>query len=282
LLLVLILVWNGSVIAINNFGYTLPLVMIIKILLAPFRLLYCMYAFISFVVIMLFIFPVAVIASFWGKVKGGNVIYRASHFWADCWMFSIGIRHKNIFISPVNANKQYIFIANHISYLDIPMIFKSIRKKKFRVLGKIEMKKVPVFGFIYKNAVIMVDRSNHTTRSKSVRQLKSVLQKGISLFIFPEGTFNETHHPLKDFYDGAFRMAIETNTPIKPIIFPDTYDRMNYKSLFMLNPGKCRAIFLDEIDVTELTLEDVQTLKQRVYKQMETALIENKVRWIES
>lgn len=256
--------------------------MIIKILSAPLRLLYCAYAFISFVLLMLLVFPVAVIASFWGKVKGGNVIYHASHFWADCWMFSIGIRHKNIFLSPVAPKKQYIFIANHISYLDIPMIFKSIRKKKLRVLGKIEMKKVPVFGFIYKNAVVMVDRSNHTTRSKSVRQLKSVLQKGISIFIFPEGTFNETHHPLKDFYDGAFRMAIETNTPIKPIIFPDTYDRMNYKSLFMLNPGKSRAIFLDEISVDEFTLEDVQTLKQKVYKQMETALIEYKVRWIKA
>ena len=256
--------------------------MIIKILSAPFRLLYCIYAFISFVLIMLLVFPVAVVASFWGKVKGGNIIYRASHFWADCWMFSIGIRHKNIFLSPVDTNTQYIFIANHISYLDIPMIFKSIRKKKFRVLGKIEMKNVPVFGFIYKNAVIMVDRTNHTTRAKSVRQLKSVLQKGISIFIFPEGTFNETHQPLKDFYDGAFRMAIETNTPIKPIIFPDTYDRMNYKSLFLLNPGKCRAIFLEEISVSEFTLENVQTLKQKVYQQMETALIDYKANWIKA
>ena len=122
------LAWNGNAIAINNLGYTLLLVMIIKILLAPLRLLYCIYAFISFIVIMLLVFPVAVVASFWGKVKGGNVIYRASHFWADCWMFSIGIRHKNIFLSPVDTNKQYIFIANHILILRADIIKSATRK----------------------------------------------------------------------------------------------------------------------------------------------------------
>jgi 1-acyl-sn-glycerol-3-phosphate acyltransferase len=222
---------------------------------------------------MLLVFPVAIVASFWGKVKGGNVIYKASYFWGKCWMFSIGIRAKNIYLSPHDHNKQYIFIGNHISYLDIPMVFVSIKKQKFRILGKMEMKKVPIFGFIYKNAVVMVDRTNHITRATSVRQLKSVLQKGISIFIYPEGTFNETHKPLKDFYDGAFRIAIETKTPIKPILFPDTYDRMNYKSLFLLNPGKCRAIFLDEIDVSEFSSNDIQILKQKVYDQMEAALI---------
>lgn len=245
----------------------------IKILLAPVRFLYCLYAFISFFVLMLFVFPVAIVASFWGKIKGGNVIYKASYFWGKCWMFSIGIRTKNIYLSPHDHNKQYIFIGNHISYLDIPMVFVSIKKQKFRILGKMEMKKVPIFGFIYKNAVVMVDRTNQRTRATSVRQLKSVLQKGISIFIYPEGTFNETHKPLKDFYDGAFRIAIETKTPIKPILFPDTYDRMNYKSLFLLNPGKCRAIFLDEIDVSEFSSDDIQILKQKVYDQMEAALI---------
>jgi 1-acyl-sn-glycerol-3-phosphate acyltransferase len=256
--------------------------MVPNILLAPVRFLYCLYAFISFLILMLLVFPVALIASFWGKVKGGNVIYKVSHFWGNYWLFSIGIRTKNIFAFPPDYGKQYIFIANHISYLDIPMVFTSIKNQKFRILGKMEMKKVPIFGFIYKNAVIMVDRTNHTTRSTSVRQLKSVLQKGISIFIFPEGTFNETRKPLKDFYDGAFRIAIDTKTAIKPILFPDTYDRMNYKSLFMLNPGKCRAVFLEEIDVSEFFPDDIQTLKQKVYDQMETALLNLKAKWVEA
>jgi 1-acyl-sn-glycerol-3-phosphate acyltransferase len=42
--------------------------------------------------------------------------------------------------------------------------------------------------------------------------------------MFPEGTFNETNAPLKDFYDGAFRIAIETKTAVKPVLFLDAYE----------------------------------------------------------
>ncbi len=231
---------------------------------------------------MLLVFPVVVVCTFWGKTTGGNIIYKLCRFWTDGWMFCIGIRHKNIFEEGVDKNKQYIFIANHISYLDIPVILKTIRHHSIRVLGKYEMKRVPVFGFIYRSAVVMVDRSNPGGRSKSVRVLKSVLGKGISVFIYPEGTFNETHKPLKDFYDGAFRIAIETQTPIKPMLFLDTYSRLNYKSIFSLNPGRSRTVFLEEVSVHGLTYNDVQALKDKVYHQMETMLIEYSAPWVNS
>ena len=63
------------------------------------------------------------------------------------------------------------------------------------------MEKVPVFGFLYRNAVVMVDRSDAHKRAKSVMQLKSVIKKGISVVIAPEGTFNMTHHPLLELSD---------------------------------------------------------------------------------
>ena len=110
--------------------------------------------------------------------------------------------------------------------------------------------------------------------------LKSILKKGISIFIYPEGTFNETHQPLKDFYDGAFRIAIETKTPIRPILFLDTYDRMHYKTVFSLMPGRSRAIFLDEVSVEEFSLKDVAALKNKVYAQMERKLLEYGATWI--
>ena len=68
-----------------------------------------------------------------------------------------------------------------------------------------------------------------------------------------------TNKPLKEFYDGAFRLAMETHTPIKPVLFLDTYDRMNYKSMFSLTPGKCRIVYLEEISVTDLKIGDAQT-----------------------
>ena len=89
-----------------------------------------------------------------------------------------------------------------------------------------------------------------------------------------------TGHPLKEFYDGAFKIAIETQTPIKPILFLDTYDRLNYHSIFSLTPGKSRAVYLEEISVSEYTVKDVKLLKEKVYKRMEEKLLSYKVSWV--
>ena len=112
--------------------------------------------------------------------------------------------------------------------------------------------------------------------------LRSILKKGISIVVFPEGTFNMTPDPLKDFYDGAFRVAIDAKIPIKPFIFPDVYDRMNYKSIFSLTPGKNRAIFLEEISVEGLTQQDLPVLKKQVYDLMDKKLREYKASWIKA
>ena len=228
---------------------------------------------------MFIIVPFVVIASFFGRIRGGNAIYRICTFWADTWFLLIGIYHRNYYEVPHDKSKQYIFVANHISYIDAPILAKALRQH-VRVLGKVETSKVPVFGYIYRKAVVTVDRSNASARANSVRILKSVLKKDISIFIFPEGTFNETHQPLKSFYDGAFKLAIEMQTPIKPVLFLDAYDRMCYEKFFHLTPGRSRAIFLKEISTTGLTMADLQQLKTQVYAVMEAKLIEHNAPWI--
>jgi 1-acyl-sn-glycerol-3-phosphate acyltransferase len=249
-----------------------------RTLLKLMQLIYCVYALLLFVALMLVIFPFVLAASFFGRIKGGNAIYRLCMFWGDCWFLLTGIRHKNIYETPAD-DKQYIYVANHISYLDAPVIVKTLRKP-IRALGKYEMAKVPVFGYIYKYAIVMVDRTNAEKRARSVRELKAVLRKGISIFIFPEGTFNLTGKPLKDFYDGAFRIAIETQTPIRPLLFLDAYSRMNYETIFSLTPGRCRSVFLEPIPVDGLSMQDLSALKERVYEAMEEKLIEYGAAWI--
>jgi 1-acyl-sn-glycerol-3-phosphate acyltransferase len=98
--------------------------------------------------------------------------------------------------------------------------------------------------------------------------------------VFPEGTFNTTGQPLKEFYDGAFRIAIETGTPIKPVLFLDMYDRMHYDSVFTLSPGRSRAVFLPEVPVEGLTLADVAGLREKIYRVMEEELVKRKASWI--
>ena len=242
-----------------------------KKLLRVLQVFYCIYALLLFVALMFVALIFVLLFSLFGKVRGGNMIYKVCNAWAVIWYILIGMRHREIYEAAVDKKSHYIFVANHISYMDIPAIVRSIHQP-VRVLGKYEMVKYPVFGLIYRMAAVVVDRSNAERRAKSVRALKSALKHEISIFIFPEGTFNETGAPLKYFYDGAFRIAIETQTPIKPLLFIDTHERMHYRGFFELTPGINRTVFLEDVPVVEYTMSQVAELRQRVYSIMEEGL----------
>jgi 1-acyl-sn-glycerol-3-phosphate acyltransferase len=236
------------------------------------QITYSIYALLTFICIMLVVLPFVLLSLLAGKIKGGNIIYRICKLWAKVWYFFIGIKHQDIFEATHDASRQYIFVANHISYIDVPPAVISL-KQAYRVLGKYEMVKYPIFGWIYRSAVILVDRSSPEMRAKSFRALKAALARGISIFIFPEGTFNETDKPLKEFFDGAFRLAIDTQTPIKPLLFVDTNERLNQYDIFSLTPGLSRVVYLAEISVHGYTKSDVQKLKQLTYNAMEAGLL---------
>ncbi len=237
------------------------------------RFLYGIYAFTSFGLLLLIIFPAVLLATFFGQPLAGNFTLAASRWWADAWLFMIGISHRNMVEAPIEKDKSYVYVSNHISYLDIPLIFKAIRTNKLRVLGKEEMKKIPIFGVIYSLAVITVNRSSPEKRKKSVQKLIKMLNHHISIFVFPEGTFNETSDPLKFFYNGAFRVAIETGKPIKPVVFLDAKWLMHYSSIWNIRPGRSRAVILPEIQTAHLNLNELELLKEQTYQVMEAALL---------
>ena len=244
--------------------------------------IYTLYALFWFAFFTLLAFPLVLIFSFFGRRRGGNLICSMARIWADIWYFVLGIRHENIFESSYDPSRNYIFLFNHISYMDIPCLFKAIRKQPFRVLGKEEIKKIPVFGFIYSRGAVMVDRGDTMRRARSVRALKSLLKHHISIGIFPEGTFNETGKALKSFYDGAFRIAIETQTPIKPVLFLDNYNILNNREMLSLKHGRSRAVFLEEISPEGFNLKQISLFKQKVYTIMENKLKDYRVSWIQS
>lgn len=248
-------------------------------LLAPLRWLYLAYALILFLVLMIPVFIWSAIVVNFGRIRGGNLVYRACYYWSKTWCTLIFIRHRNYYEQRMEKGKAYIFVANHNSYLDAAMIPQVVRRP-IRALGKEEMSKIPVFGFIYKYAIVTVNRSSVQGRAKSVYYLKSIIKKGISILVFPEGTFNMSDQPLADFFDGAFRIAIETQTPIKPVLFLDTYDRLHYRSIFSLNPGRSRAVFLPEVSVAGLRNSDTAALKKQVKELMAERLIAYRASWI--
>lgn len=250
-----------------------------KYLLYPFRLLYVAYTLLLFVTIMFVLLPFFIMASWGGPIRGANYIIRLCTVWADSWLFFAGMPHRNIFEVPHDFKKPYIYVANHLSYIDAVLLVKTIRKN-FRPLGRAETTSIPIFGFIYKHAIVTVNRSDPKNRAASVSRLKALLRKGISVFVFPEGTFNMTSAPLKSFYDGAFRIAIETGTPIKPLLFLDGYHRMHYSHPTSIKPGRSRAIFLEEVKVDGFTLEQIPLLKERVQEIMEQKLRAYNAAWI--
>jgi 1-acyl-sn-glycerol-3-phosphate acyltransferase len=249
-----------------------------KIWLNPFRLLYCVYALVVFIAGMLCVLPFVAVFSLQGAKKGGNRIYGICRWWDKVWLFLVGIRSRVFSAEIVDPSRPYVFVSNHISYLDIPMILQAVKRDSLRILGKMELSRVPVFGYIYSRAVVMVDRSSMKDRSRSLRDLRTILADELSVFIFPEGTFNETGKPLKDFYDGAFRIAIEMQTPVQPMLFLDTYDRMNYATIFALCPGRSRVVFLPAVEVEGIA--DAEVLKEKVFAIMEEGLRAYGATWI--
>ena len=239
--------------------------------LRSLQIVYSMYALLCFLVLMFIVLVPVLVSPLLGKVRGGNFVYIVCKGWASVWYFLIGIRYTEMYEAPHDKSRQYIFVANHISYVDIPSAVRVVHQT-IRILGKYEMVKYPVFGIIYRMAAIVVDRSSPERRAQSVRALKAALARHISIFIFPEGTFNETREPLKFFYDGAFRIAIETGTPIKPILFLDTYERMHYRGILELTPGKCRCVYLKEIEASSYSINQINELREKVYADMKEAL----------
>ena len=207
-----------------------------------------------------------------GKEKLSEHVYFICRYWAKILYFFMGIRHSEIFEAPHNFNRAHVFVGNHNSYMDIPSIVQ-LKHQPIRPLGKFESSKIPLFGLIYRQAVVMVDRSDPEKRAQSLRNLKAALEKHISIFIFPEGTFSMTEdYPLKSFYNGAFKLAIEMNIPIQPILLVDSVERMHFSSILSLTPGKHRVVYLENVEVSDYTIDRMNDLKDLVFKKMDEGL----------
>jgi 1-acyl-sn-glycerol-3-phosphate acyltransferase len=235
-------------------------------ILQPF---YTAYVALTFLISFFLLFPFFVLASIGSTIAGRRAIYNIIRYWAKGWFWTIGMPlHIQGHMPP---ERRYVVVANHISYLDTIAIFPAL-PGYFRPLGKIEMAKIPIFGFLYRQIVVMVDRSSVQSRATSMRLMWRALKRESSILIFPEGTFNETGAVLKDFYTGAFRLAISSQTPILPILFTDTVHRWHYSHWWKLWPGQNRAVYLSPVAVAGMTMGDMPALKEKVFRLMEAEL----------
>ena len=99
-------------------------------------------------------------------------------------------------------------------------------------LGKKELSKIPFFGWLTSKWAIWVDRSSPESRKEGSEKLKQILSGGTSVLVAPEGTRNNTDEPLLPFRYGPFRLAIESQIPILPVIIHNAGKLMTRGSLF--------------------------------------------------
>ena len=236
-----------------------------------FQIPYTVFVLATFVASIILAFPLFLVIGFRDTPKARRIITAIVQYWSRGWLWIIGMPIQVSGTFP--QDKKFIIVANHISYLDTVNIYAAI-PEYFRTLAKKDMVKVPLFGFIYKQLAILVDRSSPESRAKSMRLMWRQLRNECHIAVFPEGTFNETEEPMKEFFDGAFRLAINAQVPILPLIFPDTVHRWHFSGWWKLWPGRNRAVFLHPIYVNGLTLKDLPELKEKTRCLMGEKLLE--------
>lgn len=193
-----------------------------------------------------------------------KIFYKIARAWGKTILFVMGFTPVVTTEQEIDPNKSYMFIANHASLIDV-MLMLAVNKNPAVFVGKKELLKIPVFGYVFKKTSIWVDRSSLKSRKEVYERAQRKLNQGLSIIIFPEGLVPEESVILAPFKNGAFRLAIEHQIPIVPMIFYDVKKRFSW-TFFSGWPGKLRVKIHKFIETKGLTLDDMESLKQKAYK----------------
>ena len=226
----------------------------------------------SFVLSFLIIFiPSMFSYLFKDEVKGQNYFILVSRIWMQSWLYLIGCPVKVIGREHFQKNETYVIVYNHNAFLDVPLSAPFVPGGN-KTIAKASFGKVPIFGWFYKRGGIMVDRNKENSRVKSFEEMKNSLKKGIHMCIYPEGTRNRTGNPLKPFYDGAFKLAIDSKKEIIPCVIIGTNKAMPVTKTFYLLPKKLKMIFLKPVSSDNI---DTKSLNKKVFDLMYNEFTKN-------
>lgn len=221
---------------------------------------------------LLFMIPFMIIRRKAEPVRTRRFI-RTSKMWMDIFLTGIGcpltVKGKAHFAT----DKNYIVVCNHNSLMDVPVSCPYVPGGN-KTIAKKEFARTPLFGIMYKMGSVLVDRNNEKSRRDSYQQMKYVLNIGLHMCIYPEGTRNKTAEPLKPFHDGAFRLALETRKEIIPSLLFYTRTAMPSDKTFFLWPHHLEMHFLPPITIQES--DTVTGLKEKVFMLMRDYYISNR------
>ena len=233
------------------------------------RTVHTVYGFFIFILFLILLFPFLLIPILIpSQFKLTGIINR---WWAKLLFIFVFLPYEVECRSKLELKRTYIFCSNHFSYLDIPAM--GLNPVNAIFVGKNDMEKVPLFGFMYRKLHITLDRGSLRSRGNSVLNSLKAIDDGKSLVIYPEGGIVSTETPkMSHFKDGAFRTAIEKQIPIVPVTIPFNWIILPDHRPLRLHRGKVKVIFHRPIETKGMTNSDVKKLKHEVYSTIASEL----------
>ena len=232
-----------------------------------FTILYSFYGLLVFSSLFIF-FSIPLLLGIWFKPLK-KMAYWAHHKIARTFFSLIFIPMKIRYEEGVDLKNQYVIIANHFSYIDIPAL--AALNIPFKFIGKMQVNNIPVLGYIFKNLHIMVDRDSKESRKQTYIDCFRSLDQGYSIGIFPEGGIKTEKVPkMAPFKNGAFAMALEKQVPILPVSLLGAYKIM--KGSFYINWSPCEIVCHKPIYTDGFTTKDVDAFREKCYKILQSEL----------
>ena len=181
----------------------------------------------------------------------------------------LGLKVEVEGLENVDPRRSYVFMANHVSFLDGPLLFYII-PQRVRVILKKSIFRIPVAGpamrFI---GFVPVDRKSLSSGKRSIDEaVQAMKEKGYSFLIFPEGT-RSNDGKLHDFKRGGFFLAVAAQVPIIPVTIKGTFELMPRGRIFVRR-GKIKVIFHPPVETAGRTQADIPALMSQVFSQIGT------------
>lgn len=166
-----------------------------------------------------------------------------------------------------------VYVSNHQSYFDIPMVLGYLGRSKGLVAKK-ELKKLPlVTAWMEEINCVFIDRENPRASVLALSKAAENVKNGYSMVVFPEGTRSKTGEPAQ-FKSGAFKMAQKNSVPVVPFMMDGTSFLLERNGRFIIKPAKAVMRVLPPIDTSDYSKEDWKALPQLCEDKITAALKE--------
>jgi 1-acyl-sn-glycerol-3-phosphate acyltransferase len=230
---------------------------------------FAFWALVVFACSMLLFFIPIWITGLWPEPRRTVHVFKVFKVWMTVFFVLSGVRRMYIGRENFIRGKNYIVVCNHNSFMDVPLSSPGIPGPN-KTIAKAEMARIPLFGLVYKRGSVLVNRKSDESKRASYLKMKEVLDMGLHMCIYPEGTRNRTGKPLQRFHDGAFKLAVETRKEVIPALIFGTA-RVLPQKIFYFWPRQVEMHFLPAVPVTGKTS---QQLKEEVFALMNAYLVE--------